>query len=103
VAVDRAHVDYAMLFGWRRKEINLVRGAKDNMGHAVSENLEVPEEEGKPAEGEEPRSHVIADQVVTLAGKKALEDYPKEPWVVSFRIHREERQQARKSQGQVLH
>jgi hypothetical protein len=87
VAVDRAYNDYAMLFGWHRKEINLVCRAKDNMSHVVSKNLDVPGKEGKPAEGEEPMSHVIADQVVTLAGKEASKDYPKEPWVVSYWIH----------------
>jgi hypothetical protein len=44
--------------------------------YAMSENLDVLEKEGKPAEGEEPRSHVIVGQVARLAGKRASYDYP---------------------------
>jgi hypothetical protein len=39
-----------MLLGRQRKGINFVRRAKDNMSQAVSENLEGPQKEGKPAE-----------------------------------------------------
>jgi hypothetical protein len=52
--------DYAMLLGRQWKGTNFVRRAKDNMSQAVSENLECPLKEGKPAEEQKPRSYVIA-------------------------------------------
>ncbi|MDR1310226.1 MAG: hypothetical protein LBL95_10090 [Deltaproteobacteria bacterium] len=53
-AVDPFYNDNAMFFGWQRKGINFVSRAKDDMSHAVSENLEVPQKEKNQREGKNP-------------------------------------------------
>jgi hypothetical protein len=93
VCMDRAYNDYSMLNSWNERGINFVCRAKDNMAYKVLEELPVPNRIGRPSSPgtvEEPRSHVISDQVVALTGKKAQMDYPETLRAVTFYVHEEE-------------
>jgi hypothetical protein len=83
VCMDRAYNDFEMLDLWNTSGINFVCRVKDGMRYSVEENHEIPEDDGKPKDGEKPRSYVISDQTVTLTGQETKISYPNKLRVVT--------------------
>jgi hypothetical protein len=86
VTMDRAYVDFKMLYRWDSKGINYVLRAKDGMNYAVESDLEIPEGVGKPKDGEQPRYYVISDQIISLTGQYTRNYYPKPLRLVTYWI-----------------
>jgi hypothetical protein len=94
--LDRAYIDFEMLYRWHKSRIFFVVRVKDNMRYDVLESHEVPEKDGKPKEGEEPRSYVISDETIQLATAKSRSDYPEKLRVVTYWVE-EAKKSKRKS------
>jgi hypothetical protein len=104
VCVDRGYVDFEMFYSWTKRGINFVTRLKRNMVYNVVEELKVPNQVGRPADGgcpahqgkavkgkgkaKKPRDEnlkttVLKDEIVEMASPKGRKDYPEKLRIVT--------------------
>jgi hypothetical protein len=97
--VDRGYNDYKLFNTWNNAGIRFVSRVKEQARYDVVEDHIVPEEHGRPKQGEEPRSYIMSDQTVELSTKESKNLYPDKLRVVTYWV---EEKPGSKRQSRVM-